>query len=101
MHRDRHWRFVMPPDRQRALAAALLGSVCAWSVAGLLAQNAPQSFEWQRGTPESQGMSSSLLQALRGDLEAKKSKGLLLIRNDTVVLEWYAPGHAAAKTHYT
>jgi CubicO group peptidase (beta-lactamase class C family) len=91
----------MPPDRQRALKLALLGSVCAWSVAGLLAQNAPQSFEWQAGTPESQGMSSSRLQALRDDLEAKKSKSLLVIRNDTVVLEWYAPGHAAAKTHYT
>src|SRR5687768_119304 len=81
-----------------------LGFLLVCSVAALLAQTArrePQSFEWQVARPESQGMSSSRLDALKNDLEARKSKSLLIIRNDTVVYEWYASGHGAAKTHYT
>jgi CubicO group peptidase (beta-lactamase class C family) len=92
------------PDRHRAATAALLGFVLACSAGGVLARNARQErqpFEWPVVKPESQGMSSTRLDALKNDLETRKSKSLLIIRNDTIVYEWYAAGHAATRTHYT
>ncbi|HVJ67888.1 MAG TPA: serine hydrolase [Caulifigura sp.] len=52
---------------------------------------AADRFEWQTATPESQGMSSDGLQRYRKGIE-KETKALLVIRNDRVVLEWYADG---------
>jgi CubicO group peptidase (beta-lactamase class C family) len=50
------------------------------------------AFEWQTATPESQGMSSPKLTALRDNLAAHKTKALLVICNDRIVCEWYASG---------
>jgi CubicO group peptidase (beta-lactamase class C family) len=58
-------------------------------------------FAWRAATPESQGLSGKKLEALRAGLAAKNTKALLIIRNDRVVCEWYAPGHSAVKPHYT
>ncbi len=58
-------------------------------------------FEWTTATPESQGMSSRKLMALRDDLASKKTTGLLIIRNDQIVCEWYAPGQSAKSKHGT
>jgi CubicO group peptidase (beta-lactamase class C family) len=71
--------------------------------AGLLfAAPAPaQPFAWQTATPESQGMSSSKLDALKDSLAAHKTVGFLVLRNDQIVCEWYAPGHSATRGHYT
>ncbi|OAI56580.1 hypothetical protein AYO47_08895 [Planctomyces sp. SCGC AG-212-M04] len=52
---------------------------------------AAEPFEWKAATPESQGMSSEGLEKLRKGLE-KSTKALLVVRNDKVVLEWYADG---------
>ncbi len=51
-------------------------------------------FEWQTATPESQGMSSKKLDALKDQL-ASKTRALLVIRNDKIVYEWYAVGNNA------
>ncbi len=59
------------------------------------------AFEWQTATPESQGLSSRKLDALKDGLAARKTKALLVIRNDRIVCEWYAPGHGANQKHYT
>ena len=59
------------------------------------------SFEWQTAEPASQGMSAERLESLRASLAEHKSKALVVIRNDRIVMEWYAEGHAATKTHYT
>ncbi len=58
-------------------------------------------FEWQTVSPEKQGFSSAKLNALRETLAAKRTKALLIIRNDEIVCEWYAPGHGPGKLHYT
>jgi len=58
-------------------------------------------FDWTKGTPESQGFSSSKLEALRSGLAARSTTALLVIRNDTIVCEWYAPGHGPDKQHGT
>ncbi len=66
-----------------------------------LASASAFAFEWERATPESRGFSSAKLEALRADLAARGTKALLVIRNDAIVCEWYAPGHGADKPHGT
>jgi CubicO group peptidase (beta-lactamase class C family) len=58
-------------------------------------------FQWETGTPESQGMSSAKLAQLTEELRERGTKGFLVIRNDTIVHEWYAEGHSREKKHYT
>jgi CubicO group peptidase (beta-lactamase class C family) len=65
---------------------------------GPAAQRGP--FEWRTAHPADEGMSSDRLDALRDRLAAR-TKSLLVIRNDAIVYEWYAPDHGAARTHYT
>jgi CubicO group peptidase (beta-lactamase class C family) len=65
--------------------------------AATLGAASANAFEWQTATPESQGFSAVKLEALRSDLAARNTKALLVIRNDRIVCEWYAPDHAADK----
>src|SRR5262245_32674150 len=51
--------------------------------------------DWPTATPESQGMSSARLDALRGRLAAKETRAFLVVRHDQLVYEWYAPGVTA------
>src|SRR5437660_7586766 len=52
-------------------------------------------FEWQSAAPESQGLSSPKLDALRDELARRRTRAFLVIRNDKLVYEWYAKGVAA------
>src|SRR6185503_19001032 len=63
----------------------------------LLAQDPPKTsaWDWPTATPESQGMSSARLGEIKERLAAKKTRALLVVRNDHVVYEWYAPGVTA------
>jgi CubicO group peptidase (beta-lactamase class C family) len=54
------------------------------------------SWDWKTGSPESVGMSSDKLNALKDVMAAKGTKALLVIRNDTIVCEWYAPSNSAS-----
>ena len=70
------------------------------SLVGIVAGTAsiaapPDRFEWQTATPESQGMSSEGLDMFRKGIE-KQTKALLVIRNDRIVLSWYADGVKAS-----
>ena len=58
-------------------------------------------FLWQDCDPEDQGMSNTSLTEMCLRLAARHTRALLVIRNDRIVYEWYAPGHDLAKTHYT
>src|SRR4051794_12834308 len=60
----------------------------------------PRPFTWQTVTPESQGMSGPKLDALK-DAIAPKTTAFLVVRNDKIVYEWYAPGWSATKPHGT
>jgi CubicO group peptidase (beta-lactamase class C family) len=68
---------------------------------GQLAQPAASAWDWPVASPEGQGMSSSQLQAIQERLAAKKTRAFLVIRNDQIVLEWYAPGIAATNKQGT
>src|SRR5262245_39339165 len=83
------------PARRPPLGALLLACL----LPAAPGQAAP--FAWQEATPQSQGMSGTRLDALRAALARKNTKALLIIRNDRIVLEWYAPGHSATAKHYT
>jgi CubicO group peptidase (beta-lactamase class C family) len=58
-------------------------------------------FEWKTARPESQGFSAEKLNSLKKSLAAKSTKVLLIVRNDTIVCEWYAKDHGPTKKHYT
>jgi hypothetical protein len=58
-------------------------------------------FQWQTATPESQGMSSAKLDAIKDELAARVTQDFLVVRNDRIVYEWYAPDRTAANTHFT
>jgi len=58
-------------------------------------------FQWQAASPASQGMDAARLESMRQELARRSTKGLLVVRNDRIVLEWYAEGHGAEKRHYT
>jgi CubicO group peptidase (beta-lactamase class C family) len=73
-----------------AALAALLGSV---------SPAAADPFAWQAATPESQGLSGKKLDALKDDLAARKTRALVIIRNDKVVYESYAAGHGPDRKH--
>jgi len=57
--------------------------------------------DWLNGTPESQGMSSARLDAIKERLAAKKTRAFLVVRNDHLVYEWYAPGLTATNKQGT
>ena len=58
-------------------------------------------FAWSTASPESQGMSTSELDALRNELQLRDTTHLLVIRNDRIVYEWYAPGQSRTSLHHT
>ena len=80
--------------RRRAIVAGLL---CALVPLGREAA----AFEWRIATPESQGLSGERLRALKDGLAARGTRGLLVIRRDRIIFEWYAPGHGRHARHYT
>lgn len=58
-------------------------------------------FAWQTATPESVGWSSTRLDAFRDHLAKHNTASFLLVRDDRIVYEWYAPNHSATKRHYS
>lgn len=58
-------------------------------------------FVWQTAIPESQGLSSTKLNALWDDLARRHTTALLVVRNDRIVFEKYAAGWDASKRHGT
>lgn len=75
------WRRILLP-----LAAIIF---CSSAIA------AETNFEWQTATPENVGLSTARLDVLRDQLAAHNTKGFLLVRDDKIVYEWYAPGNSA------
>jgi CubicO group peptidase (beta-lactamase class C family) len=82
---------------KRTLAARPLARAVAALVAVLCLQGlAPaQSFTWRPATPESQGVDGRKLDALRDELARRRTRALLVVRNDRLVYEWYARGVGA------
>jgi CubicO group peptidase (beta-lactamase class C family) len=62
---------------------------------------APQAFDWQTASAESQSVSGKALDDLKDRLAATNTKAFLVVRNDRVIHEWYASDHSATAKHYT
>ncbi len=60
-----------------------------------------QSFKWENALPEEMGFSSGSIYAMRDTLAKYKTTSILVIKNDKIVLEWYAPGWDESRKHYT
>jgi CubicO group peptidase (beta-lactamase class C family) len=56
---------------------------------------------WTLEDPAERRMDSARLNALRDELEARGTTGFLVVRNNTVVHEWYCTGFGPEKPHYT
>lgn len=78
------------------LAAALSLGLLAGAAAA-----AGPAFDWVTASPASQGMDEAKLLAVQREMAKRNTKTLLIIRNDRIVLEWYAEGHGPEKLHYT
>jgi CubicO group peptidase (beta-lactamase class C family) len=66
-----------------------------------LAQTNASTWDWTTAAPESQGMSAAKLKEMTDALAARSTSGLLVIRNDKIVCEWYAPGAGPTIPHGT
>jgi len=67
----------------------------------LTSETYTQSFDWTNAYPEAEGFSSEKLYAMRDTLAGYNTSSILVIRNDKVVLEWYASGWNATRKYYT
>ncbi|HJQ78848.1 MAG TPA: serine hydrolase [Lacipirellulaceae bacterium] len=59
------------------------------------------AFEWNTAAPQDEGFSAQRLDELKKGLANRRTKALLIIRNDRIVCEWYAAGHGKTDPHYT
>jgi len=67
----------------------------------LTSETYAQSFDWTNASPEDEGFSAEKLYAMRDTLANHNTTSILVIRNDKIVLEWYASGWNATRRHYT
>lgn len=61
----------------------------------------PGGFAWEFDSPDIHGISAEGLEQARKVLEEKKTDVLLVIRDDKIVLEWYAEGWDKKRKHHT
>lgn len=69
-----------------AIAGAAVCVLAGLSLAGMARAD---SYDWEKATPESQGIDGDRLDALRQDLEARDTSVFLVVRNGRLVYEWY------------
>ncbi|UCF19743.1 MAG: serine hydrolase [Gemmatimonadota bacterium] len=51
--------------------------------------------EWETASPESLGVERDRLQALSADLATRGTEAFLVVKNDKLIHEWYAPLHGS------
>ncbi len=70
-------------------------------VAILITNTYGQSFNWETVAAETKGFSAEKLNELKDTLASHNTTSILIIKDDKIVLEWYAPGWNQNKMHYT
>jgi CubicO group peptidase (beta-lactamase class C family) len=92
---------------KRIRAATLLPVLLVLSLAAgaARAEESPPAgaprFEWQTAAPQSEGFSEAKLAELHTLLAAHATQDFILIRDDRIIDEWYAPGFSAKVKHGT
>src|SRR5690348_644427 len=83
----------------KAMALAVLvlqlGRICRVEAADVGA------FDWEMASREKSGIQKTELERVWTDLEARHTAVFLVIRDDSVVFERYAPGQSRTTKHYT
>ncbi|MCK5699895.1 MAG: serine hydrolase, partial [Cyclobacteriaceae bacterium] len=65
-------------------------------------QEKQKTFEWEYAAPESVGLSSKKIDSLIVLHKNMKTKKLLIIKDDKIICEWYAPGFEdSVSRHYS
>src|SRR5688500_14772269 len=85
------------PIRATVVRRALIASLLILTSAA----QAERSFEWTKGLPQEHGFDGAKLETWRKTLEERRTDGLLLVRNDKIILEWYADGWSESRPHGT
>lgn len=84
------------------IRSILILLICLLSRHGAIFAQGTSSFKWEYAQPESEGLSSQKLDSMIVNLAQRGTKKLLVIKNDKIILEWFATGFEdAAKKHYT
>lgn len=67
----------------------------------LVAPKDLNGFQWKNSLPEQQGMSTGELERAWRLLKNRRTNGLLIIRNDSIVFERYSKGYDKSRKQYT
>jgi len=59
------------------------------------------AFEWQAEEADDAGVDEGALNAMAADLATRGTQGLLVSKDDRIVLEWYGDDHGPDKPHYS
>lgn len=92
---------IGPVRLSRLLLLTTLLGLAGPARACLAQGRAPGDFVWKSSPPEAQGFSAAKLNAARDELARLGTHELLVIRNDRIVLEWYAKGFTPETPHNT
>jgi len=60
-----------------------------------------QSFNWGNAKAEDEGFITEKLNAMKDTLALHNTTSILVIKDDNIILEWYAPGWNQNKMHYS
>ncbi|MCS7237557.1 MAG: serine hydrolase [Thermoguttaceae bacterium] len=58
-------------------------------------------FQWEKAVPEELGLCSHRLEHMKDELARRQTKAFLVVKDDKIVYEWYAPDHGPDRRHYT
>ena len=81
-------------------AKAAVGILCVSLIASAVPSRAGD-FDWLAETPEKCGLDSARLAAMTGELAARGTKAVLIVRRDRIAWEWYSEDHGPQRRHYT
>ena len=81
-------------------AKAAVGILCVSLIASAVPSRAGD-FDWLAETPEKCGLDSARLTAMTGELAARGTKAVLIVRRDRIAWEWYSEDHGPQRRHYT
>ncbi|MFQ5688803.1 MAG: serine hydrolase domain-containing protein [Gemmatimonadota bacterium] len=61
----------------------------------------PAHTEWETASPEAEGLDGGALDALRRELESRRTRAFLVVRGNRLVYEWYPLARGPNAPHYT
>jgi len=82
-------------------AATLFLALCIPSLTRTAQAEDSPGWDWTAASPESQGLVTSRMEGVWTNLQAHHTAIFLVIRNDKMVFERYAPGFNQTTNHYT